>query len=118
VDLSRDWSARQRGEELFAQLPPAAVYVGGWGDVPILDYLQLVEKQREDVETLNVFLATQLERSQFVERRLGSGRPVYVASIFDIPYVTADFEYVPACRCFRVRLQSPGPETPAAPAHG
>ena len=59
VDLSHDWSARRRGEELFDYLPPRAVYVGGWGDVPILDYLQLVEKQRDDVETLNVFLATE-----------------------------------------------------------
>src|SRR5262249_48344156 len=29
VDLSRDWSARQHGEALFAYLPPRAVYVGG-----------------------------------------------------------------------------------------
>jgi len=115
VDLSDDWSARRRGEDLFAYLPPRAVYVAGWGDVPILDYLQLVEKQRDDVETLNVFLATQPERIRFVEQRLRSGRPVFVAARVEIPNVNANFEYVPACECYRVRPRSTGPEG-AAPA--
>jgi hypothetical protein len=118
VDLSHDWSARRRGEDLLAYLPPRAVYVGNWGDVPILDYLQLVEKQRDDVETLNVFLATQLQRSQFVEGRLRSGRPVFAADRVSIPYVNAIFEYVPACKCYRVRAQSTDPGMPAPPAHG
>ena len=55
VDLSQDWSARRRGEELFDYLPPRAVYVGGWGDVPILDYLQMVETtagRRRDAQRL------------------------------------------------------------------
>jgi len=118
VDLSQDWSARRRGEELFDYLPPRAVYVGGWGDVPILDYLQMVEKQRDDVETLNVFLATEVQRSQFVERRLREGRPVYVAAKGDIPYVNAAFEEIPGCECYLVRLQTDGPEVSVPAAKG
>jgi hypothetical protein len=94
------------------------VYVGGWGDVPILDYLQLVEKQREDVETLNVFLADDRQRSEFVERRLRSGRPVYVAATGEVPYVNAVFEYVPPCLCYRVQPQSTGLDVLAPAAHG
>jgi hypothetical protein len=116
VDLSHDWSARRLGEDLFSYLPPGAVYVGSWGDVPILDYLQVVEKQRDDVETLNVFFATERERSQFVERRLRSGRPVYASDRVKIPDVNAIFEYVPACKCYRVRAQRAGPETPVPPS--
>jgi hypothetical protein len=118
VDLSHDWSARRRGEDLFALLPPHAVYVGGWGDVPILDYLQLVERRRTDVETLNVFLATRRQRSAFVERRLRAGRPVYVKAVQDVPYVDAAFEYVPACECYAVRPRRPGPVAPAPAGHG
>ncbi len=118
VDLSHDWSARRRGEDLFAYLPPHAVYVGGWGDVPVLDYLQLVEKQRRDVETLNVFLATEVERNEFVERRLLSGQPVYAAAKGEIPYVNAIVEYVPACNCYRFRPQSAGPQMSVPAAHG
>jgi hypothetical protein len=103
---------------LFDYLPPRAVYVGGWGDVPILDYLQMVEKQRDDVETLNVFLATEVQRSQFVERRLREGRPVYVAAKSDIPYVNAAFEEIPGCECYLVRPQTDGPEVSVPAAHG
>jgi hypothetical protein len=118
VDLSHDWSARRRGEELFNYLPPHAVYVGGWGDVPILDYLQMVERQRLDVETLNVFLATKTQRSELVERRLRSGRPVYVAARGDVPYVDAIFEYVPACECYLVRPRGSGPAASPPGANG
>ena len=118
VDLSRDWSARQRGEDLLAYLPPRAVYVGGWGDVPILDYLQLVEQRRRDVETLNVFMASELRRSRFVDAELRAGRPVYTAAAVKIPYVDAIFEYVPACKCYRVRPHSGGPDLSAPESPG
>jgi len=110
ADLSDDWSARRRGEDLFAYLPPGAVYLGGWGDVPILDYLQLVERQRSDVETVNDFLVGKRERSRFVERCLHAGRPVYAANSGEIPDVNAVFEYVAACKCYRVRAQRTDPE--------
>jgi hypothetical protein len=118
VDLSHDWSARRRGEELLAFLPPNAVYVGGWGDVPVLEYLQLVENQRHDVETLNVFVAGGRERARFVERRLRAGRPVYVADKVEVPYLDASFELVAACRCYRVRARNEGREAPATLGSG
>ena len=118
VDLSHDWSARRRGEDLFAYFPPHAVYVGGWGDVPILDYLQLVEKQREDVETLNVFFAGERQRSQFLEQQLSTGRPVYVAASVEVRDVNAVFDYVPGCECYRLLPQGTEPDRSAPASHG
>ena len=86
--------------------------------MPILDYLQLVEQRRRDVETLNVFLADERQRSRFVEHRLRSGRPVYVEFRREVPYVNAVFEYLPACKCYRVQLRSTVPDSPAPPAAG
>jgi hypothetical protein len=105
VDLSNDWSARRRGEALFAFLPPRAAYVGSWGDVPILEYLRLVEGRRKDVEVLNVVLANDRERSLFVERRLRSGTPVFAGERVKIRDVNAIFEHVAACDCYRLRAQ-------------
>ncbi|MDX2165632.1 MAG: DUF2723 domain-containing protein [Deltaproteobacteria bacterium] len=118
VDLSRDWSARRRGEGLFAYLPPDALYVGGWGDVPILEYLQLVERQRPDVETLNIFLAPKPRRGEIVLRHLRAGRPVYAATNRDVPGIDAHFEYVPACECYAVRPAPAAPWPAASSAPG
>jgi hypothetical protein len=118
VDLSHDWSARRRGEDLFAQFPPHAVYVGGWGEVPILDYLQMVERRRGDVETFNVFFATESQRSEFVERQLGSGRPVYVAASVQVRGVNAVFDYVPGCECYQLLPHGTEPDRSAPASHG
>jgi hypothetical protein len=116
VDLSRDWSARQHGDRLLACLPADALYVGGWGDVPILDYLRLVEHQRPDVETLNIFLATKPRRAEIVARRLYAGRPVYAASSTDVPGISARFEYLPECGFYAVQYAAPQPS--GQPASG
>jgi hypothetical protein len=118
VDLSHDWSARRQGEELFAYLPPGAVYVGGWGEVPVLEYLQRVENRRDDVEILNIFLATPEERVRFVERRLRAGRTVFVADRVQIPDVKATFEYIAACKCYRARAGNTDAELAAPPGGG
>jgi hypothetical protein len=107
VDLSGDWSARQHGDRLLACLPPDALYVGGWGDVPILDYLRLVERQRPDVETLNIFLATKPRRAEIVTRRLYAGRPVFAATSTDVPGINARFEYLPDCGFYAVQYAAP-----------
>jgi len=109
VDLSADWSARRRGEALLAYLPPRAVYVGSWADVPIIEYLQMVEKQRPDVEAVNVFLVKEARRRHLAERRLRSGVPVFAAKKQDLPDLGANFDYDPACDCYRVRAHPPSP---------
>ena len=53
VDASRDCSAREHGEAILATLAPAAVFVGSWADVRLLEYLQYVEGQRRDVELVD-----------------------------------------------------------------
>ena len=109
VDISDDLSARQRGETLFSGLPPHSVFIGTWADVPILEYLQLVEHERPDVETMNLFFVHGSERAQFLASRLATGRPLYTSVPKLFGGVPATFEHEAACDCYRIEVRpSPG----------
>ena len=73
LDLSEDQSARRLGEELLLEMKPNSLFLGTWADVPILEYLQLVEHRRPDIEVRNlVFLGAANGRSLAREKvRLG-----------------------------------------------
>jgi hypothetical protein len=77
VDLSADWSARQRGEAVLRELAPNALLFGWWDTVPVIQYLQLVEGQRPDVLAVNRFLISPEDMRRAIEREVML-RPVYM----------------------------------------
>lgn len=102
VDLSADWSARRRGEQILASLPPAAVYLGSWVDVPILQYLQIVEGSRPDVRIENL-LAEPGREGRIAADALRAGHAVYTALPDRLDDVEGLFsDYVAACDCYRI----------------
>jgi hypothetical protein len=111
VDLSADWSARQRGEQILANLPPGAVYLGSWVDVPILEYLQIVEGWRPDVRTEDVVFASG-RGGRIAADALHAGRAVFTSlpgRLGDVAGLCG--EYVAACDCYRVAADGGCPET-------
>jgi hypothetical protein len=80
VDLSRDWSARDRGEAMLAQTEPDALIFGWWDTAPVIQYLQLVEGQRPDVRAVNRFLVPNEALKVWIEREV-TRRPVYIDSL-------------------------------------
>ena len=82
TNLSRDRSARQRGESILQVAEPHALLFGWWDTVPVIEYLQLVEGQRRDVQVVNRFLITPDDMRHLVERNLGR-RPIYIDSVPD-----------------------------------
>lgn len=77
VDLSDDRSAYNRGLSILSRAAPDALIVGWWSTVPVVEYLQVVEGRRPDVEALNRFLIGAEDLAVLVERRLEEGQPVY-----------------------------------------
>jgi hypothetical protein len=108
ADLSDDWSARVQGEAIFASLPPGAVFIGAWYDVPVLEYLRWVEGQRPDVETVNLFFVHRGEAADVARRHLREGRAVFTSAPAILLADDLTFEPDAGCRCSRVL---PRPDT-------
>ena len=102
ADISRDWSARQRGERILNRLPPHALYVGTWEDVPILEYLRLVEQQRPDVQTVNLFFVRRGHGKQLLAERGEAGRQVFTSAPGFFKGDAWGFEYDAGCDCYRI----------------
>lgn len=77
VDQSGDWSARQRSEAIFQLAEPNALVFGWWGTAPALEYLQLVEGQRPDVQVVNRFLIAPEDMRKLIQAEIAR-RPVYI----------------------------------------
>lgn len=77
VDRSDDWSTRVQSEKILGLVKPNALIFGWWETVPALQYLQLVEGQREDVTAVNRFLISGADMNQLILDELGR-RPIYI----------------------------------------
>lgn len=77
VDLSDDWSSRERGEAILSQVEPNALIFGWWDTVAVVQYLQLVEGQRPDVQVISRFLISGPDMTNLIEQEVAS-RPVYI----------------------------------------
>jgi hypothetical protein len=77
VDLSGDATARVRGERVMASVAPDALIVGGWEDVPVLEYLNIVEGKRRDVRVANWLLLGEERGRKLIFAALAKKQPVY-----------------------------------------
>lgn len=85
VDRSDDWSVRERSERMLEQVQPDALILGWWGVVPPIEYLQIVEGYRPDVQTINRFLIGYDDMNRLIATE-ASRRPVYIDTrIVDLP---------------------------------
>jgi hypothetical protein len=77
VDLSGDWTARQRGEMLLRALEPNALVFGDWDTIALIQYLQLVEGQRPDVLPISRFLISAENTRRLILSEIDH-RPIYM----------------------------------------
>jgi len=112
VDLSDDWSARVRGEKILELARPNALIVGWWGTVPVVEYLQLVEGKRPDVQAINRFLIRPDDLRELLESGVDH-RPVYIDE--PIEGLSASIEAAQVGPLFRLyrggKIESSGPPT-------
>lgn len=77
VDLSDDWSTREMAETILQEVEPNALVLGWWDTVPAVQYLQMVEGQRPDVQAINRFLISGEAMEQLVLSQIDT-RPIYI----------------------------------------
>ncbi len=80
VDLSRDHSTMQRGRVVLSHMASNALLFGWWDTVPPVQYLKLVEGEREDIQAINRFLISHADMYTLVYESVGQ-RPVYFDSV-------------------------------------
>jgi hypothetical protein len=80
ANLSDDWSACERGEEILEEVEPNALIFGWWDTVPVVEYLQLVEGERPDVKAINRFLITADNIRSLIKQDIVR-RPIYIDSV-------------------------------------
>jgi len=106
VDLGDDISARTTGEQILATMEPDALFIGMWEHVPILEYLQIVEQQRPDVQLVNGVFVGPTGSGQLVQEAHHQGRPVYTTAtnLFAGRFL---FIHLPEGLCYRVHTRDP-----------
>jgi hypothetical protein len=105
VDLSQDWSARQEGEQIFSTLEPDSLYFGSWIDIPILEYLQIVEGKREDVTTRNLVFMDRISSQKLAMDNLLAGYPVYTSDSNWFEQFTFIHTPIISCSCYQLELR-------------
>jgi hypothetical protein len=105
VDISQDLSAREYGEKIISSLELDSLYFGSWIDIPILEYLQIVEGKRSDITTRNLVFMSPEDSTKLAKENLLSGKSVYTSSSFW--FDDSDFFYLPisSCSCFELQLK-------------
>jgi len=116
TDLSDDRSARERGEKILELARPDALIVGWWGTVPVVEYLQLVEGRRPDVQAINRFLIRHDDLVALLEREVDR-RPVYIDEPVEGLSASVQATQVgPLFRLYRAASPaSPGSQRPPLP---
>lgn len=98
VDRSHDWSARDRGEAILRTVEERALVAGYFHTVPVVEYLQLVEGRRPDVDTVNRLLIRPRDLITLLRTQAGR-RPVYVDEVYAS---MVGYEIVPVGPLFRL----------------
>jgi hypothetical protein len=102
VDMSRTRDARDHGHKIFSRLPRDSVFFGSWADIPILEYLQIVEGERPDVALRNVVLMAPQQALGEAMTASFQGK-AYAGGIYD-SLAAGGFRavYVRGCSCYRL----------------
>lgn len=107
VDVSNVREPAAQGRRRLQAADPGALFLGRWSDAGIMQYHQVVDGVRRDVEVVNVFFAQPAALDGTVRRALADGRPVY--SVHREPAIQRSYRFVALDDSYRV-LPRPAPD--------
>ena len=85
VDQSNNYSTREIAFSIMDSLPLNATIVGYWDTIPAIQYYQLVEHLRPDIETVNRFLIGPGQFSNFVDIKSNNNLLFFTYKPLDLP---------------------------------
>jgi len=77
VDVNDYYGVAIEAETRLTELPPNAIYVASWGDASAMEYQQIINKQRADVQVINLFLVSPENQAKIAEMALAENQPIY-----------------------------------------
>jgi hypothetical protein len=80
VNLSGSYDARQEAEEILGRLEHNALILGHWDTIPTIEYLQLLEGKRPDVQAINRFLISTENMYGLIAKEIHR-RPIYIDNV-------------------------------------
>jgi hypothetical protein len=75
-DMSQTYQVRQEGIDILSELPANTIYLGTWSEVMVIEYLQVVEKQRLDVLALNMSFVSPIRMANYSQELQDTSRPL------------------------------------------
>ena len=106
VDISNDSSAREIGEKIFSSIESNSLYFGSWFDIPILEYLQIVEGEREDVTIRNLVFMSKEDSTKLAREKITNRKAVYTSSSHWFEESIFYYQSIPSCNCYRLFLKT------------
>lgn len=106
LDLSRDTSARDFGLLLGSKMKHDAEFFGLWEQMPILEYLQVVEGWREDIRLHNTVFLDSGRVLEILTKGHAQGRPIYASRPDLVPIPGAVFEAIITNNLYEVLVVS------------
>ena len=108
LDLRNDRSARDYGVSLGSRMEKGSVFFGLWEQIPILEYLQIVEGWRTDVELHNAVFLDAESVCSIVKEKLSDNRPVYTSRSDMIPCTGVSCQAIVSNNLYLVTLSEGG----------
>ena len=93
---------REIAETRLAQAEPGAFYLAVWGDAAAMEYLQVAEQLRTDVQVINILMIPADTRQELVNNALQREQAVYTT--FNDPALKQGFQIEPVEHGFKVMV--------------
>lgn len=96
ANQSRNTGIRDHAQTLMNSITDHAVVIGTWWDIVPLQYLQMVEGQRQDLTLYNTFLFRDQDPTTYIDRHLNSSeQPVIVLGSVLQSLDLGHYRYIP-----------------------